>query len=82
MLVTVMIFIITVAVVFIIIIVIVFVAVIIITVSIATVLAAFIFLAVFDTNGILTELHIVILYIQTHYMHICMDIHKHSFSNT
>ena len=41
-----------------------------------------IYAAQFDTNGILTALHIVLKYTQTHYMHLCMDIHEHSFSYT
>ena len=36
----------------------------------------------FDTNGILTALNIVIRYVQTHYMHLCIDLHEHSYSYT
>ena len=38
-----------------------------------------IYVTQFDTNGILTALYIVIMYIQTYYMHICMDIQEHSY---
>ena len=41
-----------------------------------------IYIAQFDTNGILTALWIVIMYVQTHYMHVCVDIHEQLYPYT
>ena len=36
----------------------------------------------FDTNSILSVLNVVIQYKQMHCMHVCMDVHEHSYSYT
>ena len=41
-----------------------------------------IYIAQFDTNSILTALYIVMKYKQMHYMHLLINMNKHSYTDT
>ena len=48
----------------------------------AIIITNLIHIAQFDTNGMLTALYIVKKYMQTHYVHLCMDIFAHIYRCT